>query len=103
MSKQYYAVRLNPSRPDFAMTMTDEERAVMNAHIAYWQPHLASGVMVVYGPVMDPGGPYGLGVVCVDSEAQLKELLAADPASTINRYEYHAMMAVVGNVQAAGV
>lgn len=60
--KQYYAIKLNPSRPDFAMTMTDEERDIMQQHIAYWQPHLQTGTMVVYGPVMDPKGPYGLGL-----------------------------------------
>ena len=29
MEKQFFAVYLNPSRPDFAMTMTAEEREIM--------------------------------------------------------------------------
>lgn len=32
MEKQFYAVYLNPSRPDFATTMTDSERAIMMKH-----------------------------------------------------------------------
>jgi hypothetical protein len=35
MEKQFYAVYLNPPRPDFAMTMTDGEKAIMLKHLAY--------------------------------------------------------------------
>lgn len=45
------------------------------------------GVMLVVGPVLDPKGVYGLGVVAVDDEEQLKNLIEGDPASIINRYE----------------
>ena len=37
MEKQFYAVYLNPSRPGFAMTMTDSEKAIVMQHSAYWK------------------------------------------------------------------
>jgi uncharacterized protein YciI len=95
MSKQYFAVRLIPSRPDFAQTMTDAERSVMQDHVAHWRGYMDRGNVVVFGPVMDPAGAYGLGVVAVDDEAVLHDLMSQDPAASINRYEYYPMMAVV--------
>jgi hypothetical protein len=29
VNKKYFALKLNPSRPDFAQTMTDEEKSIM--------------------------------------------------------------------------
>jgi uncharacterized protein YciI len=95
MSQQYYMLKLLPSRPDFAMTMTDEERKIMLEHIAYWKPYLESGLMLVMGPVIDPKGPYGLGIVKPDSADQLRELISRDPAAAINQYEYYPIMALV--------
>jgi hypothetical protein len=46
---------------------------------------------------MDPKGVYGLGILAVKSEAELKELLKNDPAKTINDYEYHPMLAVLSD------
>lgn len=97
MDKKYYALKLKPNRADFAQTMTAEERGIMMAHVEYWKEYMAQGMMVVFGPVLDPKGMYGLGVACVDSEEQLKGLLRNDPASKINEYEYHPMLAVVGS------
>jgi len=94
MPKKHYMIKLNPSRPTFAQDMTDAERAIMMQHIAYWKTYLDQGTMLVFGPVLDPAGTYGLGIVEVDDEEQLKTLLANDPASTINVYEYHPMRAV---------
>lgn len=98
MEKQFYAVHLLPSRPDFAMTMTDDERAIMMQHIDYWTKLLNQGKVYAFGPVMDPKGPYGLGIVAVDSEQELKDFIANDPAGKINRYEYFPMRAVVPKI-----
>lgn len=95
MDKQFYAVHLLPSRPDFATTMSDEERAIMMQHIAYWSEKLKQGKVYAFGPVLDPKGTYGLGVVAVDNEQELIEFIANDPAGKINRYEYFPMKAVV--------
>lgn len=95
MDKQFYAVYLLPSRPDFAMTMTAEEKAIMGQHVTYWTELLKLGKVYAFGPVIDPKGMYGLGIVAVENEQELKDFIANDPAEKINKYEYFPMKAVV--------
>jgi len=66
-------------RPNFALDMTDEEREIMGRHAAYWQPYLESGQMVIFGPVLDGTGSWGLGVVEADDEDEVRAF--AFPAS----------------------
>lgn len=75
-----YAVRLIAPRPTFVEDMTDDERAMMAEHAEYWRGLLADGVAVVFGPVLDPAGPYGLAVVEVDGPEQVDRIIAGDPA-----------------------
>jgi uncharacterized protein len=98
MEKQFYAVYLRPSRSDFAMTMTEGERSVMMQHVAYWTEKMKQGKVYAFGPVMDPKEIYGLGVVAVSDEHELKDFIANDPAGKINRYEYFPMKAVVPDI-----
>jgi uncharacterized protein YciI len=62
--------------------MTDEERHIMGRHAAYWQPFIDSGQMVVFGPVLDATGSWGLGVVEGDDEDELRAFASGDPAVT---------------------
>jgi hypothetical protein len=101
MPQQFYAVYLNPPRPDFAMTMSDSERAIMMEHVGYWTELLKQGKVYAFGPVMDPKEIYGLGVVAVNNEQELKDMIAGDPAGTINQYEYFPMRAVVPNISSS--
>jgi uncharacterized protein YciI len=91
----HYFLKLNPRRSTFAQDMTAEERAVMLQHVAYWTDLMNKDLVVIFGPVMDPKEVYGMGVVDVETEEQLKELIKNDPATSINRYEYYPMRAVV--------
>jgi uncharacterized protein len=77
-----FVFRLKASRPSFALDMTDEEREVMGRHAAYWKPLIDSGQMVVFGPVLDSTGSWGLGVVEADDEEELRTFAAGDPAVT---------------------
>ena len=94
MSKKYFALKLIPPRPTFAQDMTDKERSIMQEHVGYWMELMKQGKVVVFGPVLDPQSVYGLGVVGVDSEEEVKQMTANDPAININRYEYYPMMAI---------
>ena len=98
MDKQFYVLHLIAVRPDFVTTMTDEEKAIMGQHVAYWTEKLNQGKVYAFGPVMDPKGIYGLGIVEVENEQELKDFILNDPASKINRYEYFPMKAVVPNL-----
>ena len=95
MDKKYFVLHLLPSRPDFAQTMTDEERAIMMKHVAYWMEIMNQGKVLAFGPVLDPNEIYGLGIIAVDDEQEVKDFIANDPAAAINRYEYFPMKAVV--------
>lgn len=95
MDKKYFVLHLLPLRPDFAQTMTDEERSVMMKHVGYWTELMNQGKVVAFGPVLYPKSVYGLGIISVDDEQEVKDFIANDPATKINRYEYFPMRAVV--------
>ncbi len=94
MDKQQFFLKLNPPRPTFMMDMTDEEKLIMQKHVGYWAGMLEANIAIVYGPVLDPKAGYGVGVVSVDNESQLKQIIAEDPASELNQYEYYPMRAI---------
>jgi uncharacterized protein len=77
-----FVLRLEGPRPTFAQDMTDEEREIMGRHAAHWQPYVESGRMVVFGPVLDETGSFGLGVVDGVDEEELRAFAANDPAVT---------------------
>jgi uncharacterized protein YciI len=77
---QGFVFRLIPPRPTFAFDMSDDERATMGEHAAYWAERTAEGRVVAYGPVNDPAGSYGLAVVLAETMAEAQALGDADPA-----------------------
>jgi hypothetical protein len=94
MSKQQFFLKLNPPRPTFMMDMNANEKAIMHKHVTYWTELLNQNIAVVFGPVADPKGVYGAGVVSVDNEEQLQQIIAGDPANGLNKYEYYPMRAI---------
>jgi uncharacterized protein len=74
-----FVVRLIPPRSTFGLDMTDREREMMGRHAAHWQPFIDSGQMVIFGPVLDATGSWGLGVVELEDEDALRAHAAADP------------------------
>jgi uncharacterized protein len=77
-----FVFRVCVARPSFALDMSDEEREIMARHAAHWSPYLDSGQMVVFGPVVDGTGSWGLGVVEADDERELRSLADGDPVVT---------------------
>jgi uncharacterized protein YciI len=87
----YVFIRTNNPRPTFHLDMTPEEKDVMQRHVAYWTGYAERGVAVVFGPVLDPRGVYGIGVYRVDDLAHMRRLLADDPALGLLEYEVFEM------------
>jgi uncharacterized protein YciI len=77
-----FVFRLKAPRPNFALDMTDEEREIMGRHAAYWRPYVDSGQMVVFGPVLDQTGSWGLGVLEAEDEDEVRAFAAGDPVVT---------------------
>ena len=75
-----FVFRLLPSRPTFALDLSEGEQETMARHAAHWQPLIDSGQMVVFGPMLDETGSWGLGLAEVHDEAELRALAASDPA-----------------------
>ena len=78
----YFVYKLIPPRPTFISDMTEAEAAIMREHAAYWQQLTQQGTAVIFGPVSDPAGAWGLAVVEAPSEEQVQELGRRDPAVT---------------------
>jgi hypothetical protein len=77
---RYFVYRLNPPRPTFADDMTDAERATMREHAGYRSELAQAGIAVVFGPVADPSGVWGLAVVQAPDEGTVWSLGERDPA-----------------------
>lgn len=96
--KTFFFCRLLPPRPTFAFDMTPDERKIMLAHGAYWREHLEKGTAIVFGPVADPKGGWGLGVVRAANEAEVRGFERLDPVILANlgfSYEVTPMMSAV--------
>src|SRR5438105_14142419 len=77
-----FVLRLIAPRPNFAHTLTDSEREIMDSHAAHWRPYLERGDMVVFGPVLTDEDSYGLAVVETGDVQALREFAAPDPVVT---------------------
>jgi uncharacterized protein YciI len=89
-----FLFRLIPPRADFAQTMTESEQAAMAGHQEYWQQLLRDARVVVYGPVADPEGVWGMGVLRAADRAEVLEIAEADPSVTagVNTFEVFEIM-----------
>jgi hypothetical protein len=94
----YFFLKTDNPRPTFHLDMTSDEAATMRDHVVYWTERAKEGISIVFGPVADPGGYYGIGVFRADSEDEMRRLLDADPANGLLRYDLTPMAdAVVGH------
>jgi len=95
---KYFLFRLIPPRPTFLADITPAERQLMQAHAAYWRDQMAQGRVAAFGPVADPAGPYGIGVLTLEDDVPPHALAAADPTIQADagfRFEIHAMPSLV--------
>ncbi|HEX5509375.1 MAG TPA: YciI family protein [Pseudolabrys sp.] len=92
-----FFLKLVPPRPSFAADMNDAEKRMMQEHVGYWKAKLDRGEVVVFGPVLDPAGPFGMGVISAPDEPGARAFADNDPAMKSNRgfkCEIHPMRAV---------
>ena len=66
----------------------------MHRHQAYWHDLLTAGHVVVYGPVADPEGVWGMGVLRAADRAQVLEIGNSDPSviAGVNTFEVFEIM-----------
>jgi hypothetical protein len=81
----YFLFRLIPPRPTFGSDLTPEEFQMMQLHGVYWRGQLAAGKIVAFGPVSDPKGTWGVGILSLGDPSEVDALLANDPVSLSGR------------------
>jgi uncharacterized protein YciI len=94
-----FVLRLIAPRPNFAQTLTDPEREIMNSHAGHWRPYLERGDMVVFGPVLTDEDSYGLAVVETGDEQALREFAAQDPVVTTGTAAFEIGRLAAGHVR----
>lgn len=75
------------------MDMSDAERALMMEHVKYTHGQFAAGKVLIFGPVMDPKGAFGMAVFEAGDEAEVRAIMENDPTvkAGLNTFEIHAM------------
>lgn len=76
----FFLCRLIPPRPTFAQDMTEAETKVMQEHVSYWTDLANKGIAIAFGPVADPKGAWGVGILEVESESDIQSISGNDPA-----------------------
>jgi len=75
-----FVFRLIPPRPSFPFDMSSDERTTMLEHVEYWSALTEQGHVLAFGPVGDPRGAYGIGIVLAENNAEAETLRDRDPA-----------------------
>jgi uncharacterized protein YciI len=75
-----FFVKLVPPRPTFAETMSERDASAMGEHATYWRSKMADGKALAFGPVADPAGTYGIGIIQVRDEEEARSYMENDPA-----------------------
>ena len=73
-----FLCKLIPPRPTFAQDMTEVERKIMQEHV-YWKDLSDRRVAIIFGPVLDPKGIWGVAIVEVASKPEAHILGRNDP------------------------
>jgi len=82
---QYYFFKLFPPRLTFISDATAEELALMRVHAVYWRAKIAEGKVIAIGPVADPAGGWGMGLLRAADRAEADQLTSNDPVVLANR------------------
>lgn len=98
--KMHFFLRSNAPKSAFSPNMsgmTEEERNIMQQHMAYVTDLQKEGVILVFGPVLHPQSPHGIAIVEVENEEQAAQVILQDPAvvAGLMTAEYYPMKAVL--------
>ncbi len=75
-----WLVVLRSVREQMPFEPTEEESRIVGDHYEYLVGLRNAGKLVVAGPSIAPGDAFGIGVLDVDDETEVRAIVAADPA-----------------------
>jgi uncharacterized protein YciI len=99
MEKRFFLYRLLPPRPTFHLDLNEKEKEVMQRHGRYWAELTKQRIAIVYGPVFDPKGVFGVAIMEVDTEDQGLTIVKADPAVASRTCTYELIPMKVGTIR----
>lgn len=75
----------------------------MQEHVRYMEECFMAGKVLIYGPVLEPDAPFGMGVLETSDEAEARRLMENDPSvkTGLNTFEIYPMR--VGAAQASRI
>ena len=75
------------------MDITPEEKVLMQEHARYTRERFDAAKILIYGPVMAPGGAFGMAVFEAEDIAEVRQVLENDPSvrGGLNTFEIHPM------------
>ena len=94
----YFLYKLIPSRPTFAQDKTEPEGKLMQEHVDYWTALVNKGTAMIFGPVADPKGVWGIAILESEDAATVHAIGMSDPIinSKIGfRFEVYPMPGIV--------
>jgi uncharacterized protein len=97
----FFYLKLIAPRPTFAADMSDDERAIMLAHRAYMDRYFAEGALLIFGPVLDPEGAFGMGVMECETIEEVHAIMANDPSITSGLNRLQVLPMRIGGAQAS--
>lgn len=98
--QQYFLFKLIPPRSNFMFDASPEELDLMRVHGVYWRGQLAAGKIVAFGPVADPAGGWGVGILRAANAQEAQGLTDDDPVMVAGkgfRFEVFPMLNAVHN------
>jgi uncharacterized protein YciI len=76
-----FLLRIEPVRKDFTLqTMSEEERPILDQHVAYLNSFFTAGTMTLAGQAFDPKGLFGIIIVNAADAQAATDILNGDPA-----------------------
>ncbi len=101
MGKKYFLYKLYPPRATFHLDQNEEEKSVMQQHMQFWVELTDKRNSIVYGPVFDPQGVFGMAVIEVDNEEEADIIAKNDPAVSSEVCSYELIPMQVGMIRKA--
>jgi uncharacterized protein len=95
---RHFFCTLKPPRITFPADITPEASVLMREHADYWRERMHEGYAVVFGPVADPNGAYGILVLQVPDDLLPETLVHENPVYKADRgfrFEIHPMRAMM--------
>lgn len=75
----YFFYKLISPRPTFPADITPAEAELMQRHGAYWRGWMETGRVIALGPVADPKGTFGVGIIRLEEGEDPQSFATNDP------------------------